>query len=56
MNVNDLLRLINREEIIEDVPIVFVGNDGGWSNIDVKYIDGQLCILEDCSRPFSSDN
>lgn len=56
MLVNELLRMIEQEKINGDAPVLFVGQDGGWSNVDVRYIDGELHVLADYTRPFSSDN
>ena len=56
MLVNELLRMIEQEKINGDAPVLFVGQDGGWSNVDVKYLNGELCVSADYTRPFSGDN
>ena len=46
----------NLKKIPENTPIVFVGDDGVWSNIDIEFKDGQLNIKqEDYDGIFSSD-
>ena len=42
----------------DDDDIIVIGDwDRGWCNIDdVKKIGSVICIMEDMTRPFSSDN
>lgn len=45
------------ENFDDDAPVVIGDAELGWCNIDeVKNEKGTACIMQDYSRPFTSDN
>lgn len=53
MTINDFMKRISESD--KDKMIVFVGSDGGWSNININVTDTQIEISPDMELIFSSD-